>query len=377
MDPREAERRKWVKTLHPGTVVWEITLACNMRCIHCGSSAGPLRKRPDELSTKEALGLIRQLKEIGTERIVLSGGEPFLRKDWEVLAKEVAAVDMIPSFISNGFLLDEKKAERIKSLNRPDVHVGVSVDGDEKTHNYIRQTKGSFKRATRALEILQEKGIFASVVTQVNMLNFKLLPKIRDHIFKRGIYVWQIQLATPWGRLVENPKLLLTPKDYLKLVKFIAEQRKIFGEKVVGADDIGYYTELESQIRPQKEWSGCHAGLRTLGITSNGNITGCLSLQEPQFIEGNIRKRKLKDIWYDPNLFSYNRNFKEEYLEGFCKECPYRLKCRGGCKNTAYSFTGSLYNNHYCVFRVMLGKKAPSVKKMLGNKTTGAGQYHP
>jgi MoaA/NifB/PqqE/SkfB family radical SAM enzyme len=299
MNADEKERRKWVKTLHPGTVVWEITLACNMRCIHCGSSAGPLRKRPDELSTKEAIGLIRQLKEIGSERIVLSGGEPFLRKDWEVLAKEVAAVDMVPSFISNGFLLDEKKAERIKGLHRPDAHVGVSIDGDEKTHDYIRQTKGSFKKATRALEILKEKGIFASAVTQVNMLNFKLLPKIRDHIFKRGIYVWQIQLATPWGRLAENPKLLLTPQKYVKLVQFIVEQRKILGEMVVGADDIGYYTELEQQIRPKGEWRGCHAGLRTLGLTSNGNVTGCLSLQEPQFIEGNIRNRRLKDIWKD------------------------------------------------------------------------------
>ncbi len=373
---QEKEKIKWVHSLSPHTVVWEITLACNMRCIHCGSSAGPLTKRRNELDTKEALDVIKQLKEIGTQRIVLSGGEPFLRKDWDILTSEISRLGITPSFVSNGFVLDESKAEKIKRLNNPALHIGLSIDGNEKVHDYIRQTKGSFNKVTRVLEILKDNCIPASVITQVNMLNFKILPDIRDHIFKYGIYAWQIQLATPWGRLASNPKLLLGPKEYLKLVNFIVEQRKIYGEMVVGADDIGYYTELESGIRPQGEWQGCHAGLRVLGLTSNGGVTGCLSLQEPQFIEGNVRKRRLKDIWYDPALFSYNREFKEDYLQGFCRECPHRLKCRGGCKNTAYSFCGSLYENFYCVFRIMLGKTVPRGKLKL-KRTAGAGKYHP
>ncbi|MDD5217595.1 MAG: radical SAM protein, partial [Candidatus Omnitrophica bacterium] len=344
---------------------------------HCGSSASPLTKRCDELNTEEAFDLIDQLKEIKTDRIILSGGEPFLRKDWEAIVTHIVACDIVPGYISNGFLFDEDKAKKLKRLNRSDLHVGVSVDGDEETHDYIRQTKGSFKKAMRALEILREQGIYASVVTQVNMLNFKLLPKIRDAIFARCIYNWQIQLATPWGRLAENPELLLTPKDYLELVRFIVEHRKIFREKVTGADDIGYYTELENYIRPNTEWAGCHAGLRCLGVTSNGGITGCLSLQEPQFIEGNIRKERLTDIWYDPNRFSYNRSFKEEYLEGYCRECPHRMKCRGGCKNTSFAYSRTPYNNYYCCFRIMLGKEAPTVQEMMKNRSSGGGCYHP
>lgn len=372
----ENVRNEWVKTLHPDTVVWEITLACNMRCIHCGSSAGPLTKRKNELTTDEAIDVIEQLKEIGTRRVVLSGGEPFMRMDWESLAKKIVEMEMIPCFISNGFLINELTAHKIKSIECSGLHVGLSIDGDEKTHDYIRQTKGSFRRVTRSLEILMETGVLTSVITQVNMLNFKLLPKIRDNIFKYGIYAWQIQLATPWGRLAENPKLLLKPKDYFELVKFIAEMRKIYGDKVVGADDIGYYTELESVIRPEREWEGCHAGIRTLGIMSNGGVTGCLSLQEPKFIEGNVRKRKLKDIWYDSKLFAYNRNFQAKNLRGFCKTCPYGLKCRGGCKNTAQSFTNCLYENYYCVLRIMFDKKLACMK-IKPRKMTGAGKYHP
>jgi radical SAM protein with 4Fe4S-binding SPASM domain len=370
----EEERRAWIETLRPVHVVWEITLACNMRCIHCGSSASPLTQRKDELSTEEALDAIKQMKELCVQRVVLSGGEPFIRQDWETLAKQVADLDMTPSFISNGFLLNEARVEKLKNINREDLHVGLSVDGNEKMHDYIRQTKGSFKNVTRAMDIMKEKGVKFAAITQVNKLNFKLLPWIRDHIFAHGVYAWQIQLASPWGRLLKMPKLLLTPQEYLKLAEFIAEQRSIMGNAVVGADDIGYYTDLEEKLRPKGEWGGCHAGLKVFGLASNGGVTGCLSLQSPEFIEGNIRQRKLKDIWFDPSLFLYNRDFKEENLQGYCKECIHRLKCRGGCKNIACSFSGSPYDNYYCVYRVRMGK---SPKRVVAKVTPGSQHFHP
>lgn len=379
MDDNE-KRRQWIETLHPHTCVWEVTLACNMRCIHCGSSASPLTKRPDELNTQEALDIIKQLKEIGTQRVILSGGEPFLREDWETLAKEIVRLNMTVGFTSNGFLLNEDIAERIKKLklNRTDTRVGLvglSIDGDEKIHDYIRQTKGSFKKVTQAIEVLRDNGVNAGVITQVNKLNFKLLPKIRDHIFKYdNIRVWQIQLAFPFGRLAENPELLLSPKDFLELVHFIVKQKRVFGKRIRAAHNIGYDTELEPELTSGRGWYGCQAGLSVIGITSNGGVTGCLSLQAPQFIEGNVRSRRLKDIWYDPNFASYNRNFREEFLEGYCKKCSHRLKCRGGCKSAAYSFSGSLYNNFYCIFRIMLGEFPKKIKAI---RTSGAGQYHP
>jgi radical SAM protein with 4Fe4S-binding SPASM domain len=138
---------------------------------------------------------------------------------------------------------------------------------------------------------------------------------------------------------------------------------------------MGYYTDLEEKLRPGTPWHGCHAGLRTVGLTSNGGVTGCLSLQAPEYIEGNLRKRKLKDIWFDPKLFAYNRDFKEEDLEGYCKECIHRLKCQAGCRNTACSFTGSAHENIYCAYRIRMGKiPKRRIKPMI---MPGSHQYHP
>jgi MoaA/NifB/PqqE/SkfB family radical SAM enzyme len=67
--------------------VWELTLQCDLACRHCGSRAG--RKRPDELSTEEALDLVRQMAELGTKEVTLIGGEAYLREDWVTVAKAI------------------------------------------------------------------------------------------------------------------------------------------------------------------------------------------------------------------------------------------------------------------------------------------------
>ena len=89
------------------TAVWEITLSCNISCLHCGSNAD-INKRPQELSTSEALDLIEQLADLNCRRVVLSGGEPFMRTDWPLLAQRIIMLGMKVNFISNGYIVNDK-----------------------------------------------------------------------------------------------------------------------------------------------------------------------------------------------------------------------------------------------------------------------------
>ncbi|MFH1415333.1 MAG: radical SAM protein [Elusimicrobiota bacterium] len=351
------QKIEWIKSLTPNTAIWEITLKCNMRCIHCGSTAGPDTRLLDELNTKEAIDLVHQLAEIGTKRIVFSGGEPFIRGDWPLLAKEAAVVGIMPSFISNGYMLDEKVAGQIAELKKINelTHVGLSLDGTEKIHDHLRQISGSYKRVLRAMKALRKEGILMSVVSTVSKFNIKVLPQMMDVVFGHDAWHWQLQMATPWGRFTRD--MMLDTEEYMYMLYFLAEQKEKLGNKINGADDCGYYTYLEDKLRPQGTWSGCHAGVRTIGLRSNGDVMGCLSLQEEVFIEGNIREKKLRDFWYDPDAFSYNRNFVKSDLKGFCGTCPNGLVCRGGCKNTAYSITRDPAENLYCAFKIMMEDK--------------------
>ncbi len=126
------------------TGVWEVTMGCNMRCKHCGSSCEtPL---PDQLSTEESLALARDIADLGLEWITLSGGEPLIRKDWDLIAAELSSNGVIPNIISNGWMIDEKVLDRAKAADIGTI--AISLDGPEETHDYIRKP-GSFRRVMR------------------------------------------------------------------------------------------------------------------------------------------------------------------------------------------------------------------------------------
>lgn len=337
------------------SAVWEITMQCNMKCIHCGTGA-TLEKRGEELNTAEALKLIEDLVSVNCEKVTLAGGEPFVRKDWSVLAESVLRHKMKCAIISNGLLINKKIVDKLVELRKiGNIFIAVSIDGIEETHNKIRNHSSAFSGITKALNLLRKENFPVSVLTQVNNINFDELTQIREFIFSySNMYSWQIQVASPWGRAKEHKDLIISPNKYLRLVNYIAEQKQLYGNRVTAPDDVGFYGSFEAILRGHPmAWKGCHAGKRVVGIRSNGDITGCLSLMEDRFIEGNIRETSFPDIWNNKNSFAYNRNFDPSLLEGQCKTCKYGERCKGGCKNTALSLSGSFYKNDYCVHHIM------------------------
>jgi radical SAM protein with 4Fe4S-binding SPASM domain len=317
-----------------------------MSCIHCGSSAG--KTRHNELNTEESLNLCRGLSRIPCRQVTLIGGELFLRKDWHDIAAEVKNQKMGLRLVSNGFLIDRKLAAMIARLE-PEA-VGISIDGSNaETHDYIRNTRGSFERAINSLKMLKERDVPVSIVTTVHKLNFKDLPKIKNIVYKKGI-AWQIQIATPFGRF--ERKYALTPRQFYSVGLFIASVRSKYRTKdlpVTGAHDMGYYSSIMPNVQ-LGHWHGCQAGITNLGIQSNGNVKGCLSLPDT-FIEGNVNERSIVDIWNDTNSFAYNRSFKESSLSGFCRQCLHSAVCRAGCMSVTYNFTGKR-DNPYCYYKI-------------------------
>jgi len=120
-------------------------------------------------------------------------------------------------------------------------------------------------------------------------------------------------------------------------------------------DNLGFFGPNEDVLRAHSRfgcWTGCMAGCLVVGIEANGNVKGCLSQQDPAFIEGNLRQTTLHAIWNRPGGFAYNRRFAVEQLEGFCRECTYADICRGGCTCAAHFASGSRFDNPYCAHRV-------------------------
>ena len=160
------------KKYTPISVVWETTLKCNMNCVHCGSSAGSLRN--NELTTKEGLQLCNDLQTLGTKLISLMGGEPFLRKDWQIFAHHIRDLGMNVTLMSNGLVIDESIIQQLRTIEPYAVTISLA-GGKPKTHNTIRGSSNSFKRCLQSLDLLTEANLPTTVITTIHKQNFKEL----------------------------------------------------------------------------------------------------------------------------------------------------------------------------------------------------------
>jgi radical SAM protein with 4Fe4S-binding SPASM domain len=341
----------------PRFCVWELTLACNMRCMHCGSFAGP--RRDNELSDEECFKVADQLAAMGCEKVTLGGGEPTMRPIWHELGKRLTDQGVRVNIISNGWLWNEATVDKAKSAGL--MNAAFSVDGFEEAHDKIRR-EDSFRRVINAIDLCVEAGMAASVVTHINQLNVNVLPEFREFLAEHHVSSWQLQLGTPSGTMTENQELVIKPQDLLWLIPQIAEMRldEVARPVICPSDNVGYFGQYEKALRDRGAkinfWLGCRAGCQVIGIESDGNIKGCLSMPSAKhgkdlFSEGNLRDETLAEIWSKPGAFAYNREFSEDQLEGFCSVCRYRDICRGGCAWTAYSHTSSRFDNPYCFYR--------------------------
>jgi radical SAM protein with 4Fe4S-binding SPASM domain len=342
---------------YPRYVVWELTLACNMRCTHCGSRAG--RGRPNELGLDEMLRLCDELGEMKCERLTLLGGEPLIHPHWLEIAARLRQNGTRVNVITNGWVLDSETV--CDNLEEAKLSiVGISLDGLEESHDRLRRA-GSFRRIERGMDLLRERNLPIAVVTMITKESLPELPELYEYIVEKGVKVWQLQIALPLGNLGRRNPLLLEAAHLERIFEIVAEKNELHDDiRIDLADNIGYFSPLEYEYeraakRSRRLWTGCYAGIQVMGIDSNGDIKGCQSLPSiPRFIEGNIRERSLRDIWNDPDSFTYNRKFTISQLSGFCARCEYGSLCKAGCTAAAFSYTGHIGENPMCAHRYLM-----------------------
>jgi radical SAM protein with 4Fe4S-binding SPASM domain len=341
--------------------VWEITLKCNLACSHCGSRAGVARE--NELTTSEALDLVRQMADLGIDEVTMIGGEAYLRPDWLEIAAEIVHRGMTCGMTTGGYGISRTTAEHMHDAGISTV--SVSVDGLEATHDRLRGVPGSWRRCFETIGHVVAAGIdLPCCNTQFNRLSAPEMPLIYDEIRKASVAAWQVQLTVPMGRAADHPELLLQPFELLELYPMLAhviERARREGVDVQPGNDVGYYGPYESVFRSMPGdngfWQGCMAGLQTIGIEADGAIKGCPSLPTASYVGGNIRERSLKDIVQTTDRLRFNIGAGTpsgaDHTWGFCGSCEYRELCRGGCTWTAHVLFDRPGNNPYCHHRAL------------------------
>lgn len=304
-------------------IFWESTLRCNLNCLHCGSDCKvdpDVKDMPLEDFLKTIDTIIPHIEPNKT-LIIISGGEPLMRKDLEQCGLELYKRGFPWGMVSNGMLLTEKRFQSL--LNSGLRSITISFDGLEDSHNWFRGNKNSYKNALNAIKMLPKaKNINYDIATCAHSRNFNELPEIKKLLIEIGIKNWRLFTVFPVGRAKENPELSINSKQFKQLFEFIKETRK------EGLIDLSYGCEgflgnYEGEVRDH--YFNCSAGVGIGSILVDGSISACPNLRS-NFTQGNIYKDDFMDVWN--NKFQNMRDRSWTKI-GICKDCKSYKYCEG------------------------------------------------
>lgn len=339
-------------------VFWNVTHQCNLSCPHCYINATTYGQR-DELTLSEARELIDDLAEMEIPLLMLSGGEPLIRKDFWQIVFYAHQKGLRAALSSNGTLITREVVRKIKNAGVE--YVGISLDGaNAETHDAIRGISGSFQKAVKALKYCVDAGVKCGVRVTATIDNYREIPDLLDLAAKLKIPRFCLYWLVPSGRgrglytdrsLGTQEIMWILEKLYMKAYE-LKEKMEIL--TVDAPQDGAYILERLKDDDPQAfqdalkllQFTGdsCSAGGRMANIDPCGNIYVCQFAQSDELKVGNIREKKFSEVWSDTTnpILSMFRN-KIKKLKGKCSKCVYKQICGGGCRIRAYFHYNDLW----------------------------------
>ncbi|RLG29151.1 hypothetical protein DRN97_12360 [Methanosarcinales archaeon] len=321
------------------SINWNITRKCNLRCKHCYYEAGtPL---PEQLSTEESFALIDEIANVFGDKanVTFGGGEPLLRKDIFDLISYGKERGLHLVLASNGTLLNEEVAARLKKAGIEEVI--IPIDGTQKTHDSIRGA-GVFEKAVKGARACKEAGLDLVIDPCIMKQNEKETTKIIDIAENLGARQCRFFHYVSMGRGKEAlPDSELDVTQYAQnLMQLYEEQKRRKRLEICTTQASQYWVVLKRKEEEDSfvpdffytEIPGCRAAIGMLSIKPNGDVVPCPLLEVKG---GNVHEMSLREI-LNSKVFVELRNRE---VKGKCAECIYKDIC-GGCRVRAYLHSG-------------------------------------
>jgi len=324
----------------PFIVSWNLTRLCNLDCGHCYLDAAQRRSEvTDELGTGEALDVLGQLAELAPgAMLVLTGGEPLMRKDLPELVRRSAQLGLMPVIGSNGIMLSGKRAAGLRALGA--AGVGISLDSATAGfHDRLRGLPGAWKGARQGMQAAREAGLALLVQTTLFEENRHELAAIGDIAESAGAMALNFFFLVCVGRGVTQTDL--TPAQYEETLGRIVRLQRERPQLMIRARCAPYLRRLlglrgGDSAAGYAAWSSaCLAGRSYLRITPQGLVTPCPYI--PQVV-GDVAAAPLREIWERHPLLM---RLRTELPMGKCGTCDFRYSC-GGCRARALARHGDL-----------------------------------
>lgn len=335
--------------LSPLVVIWEVTRACDLACVHCRASAIPLRET-GEMTTEEGLALIRQIRGFGKPVFVLTGGDPLKRQDIFELIR-AGADACLPTYMSPSGTPLLTHAGLFKARDCGLQGVSISLDGsNEEIHDRFRGVRGSFRLSLDAAASAVALGLRLQINTTLTRHNLKDLPAIADLVGSLEAQRWTVFLLVPTGRAQAVQQV--SPEECEEVFAWLYELSKEAPFRIKTTEGPHYRRVVLQRSGTPFERAhdvvvgtgsgggrfvpGMNDGSGFLFISSKGVIhpSGFLPLTA-----GNVRTDSLVWVYREHPLFVALRD--PERLSGRCGRCEFRAVC-GGSRARAFALTGDL-----------------------------------
>jgi heme d1 biosynthesis radical SAM protein NirJ len=338
----------------PGPVViWNLIRRCNLTCKHCYSISGDV-DFPGELSTPEVFRVMDDLKAFRVPVLILSGGEPLMRRDIFEISERAKAMKFYVGLSSNGTLVDAPLADRIRDVGYD--YVGISLDGIGGTHDRFRRKVGAYDEALNGLRLLRDRGIKVGVRFTMTEDNATELPRMLDLVEREGFHKFYLSHLVYAGRGNKNrgdDAMWQTTRDTMDMVIDRAWRWVQSGsdmEIVTGNNDADavYLLHWAERTMPHSveglrarlvQWGGNSSGVNVANIDNLGNVHP--DTMWWHYTIGNVKARSFSAIWSDlsePIMAGLKQ--KPRVIGGRCGQCAYFDVCNGNTRVRAMRITG-------------------------------------
>ncbi|MCG8429427.1 MAG: radical SAM protein [Chromatiales bacterium] len=319
-----------------------LTRRCNLACTHCYMDADTrLGGGGNELTTGEVTDLLDQIADRSNETmVVLTGGEPLLRRDLEQLVSHGSQRGLSMVVGTNGVLLNEARVQTLKAAGT--MGMGISLDSlDPAQHNDFRGCDGSWEKTLASMDHCRKHGLPFQVHFSVTEQNAHEVDAMIGFAKAVGAHVLNIFFLVCTGRGESMSDI--SPARYEQVLKQLVLAQEQTCDLIIRARCAPHYKRVAYQHNPESpltraqgyEGGGCLAGIHYCRITPEGAVTACPYIPDE---EGNIRRQGFWQIWDQAPTFEQLRNPK---LEGKCGKCEFQKLC-GGCRARPLAMGGSL-----------------------------------
>ena len=319
----------------PTTLLAELTHRCPLKCPYCSNPLALVGAHV-ELTTGEWQRVFTEARELGVLQLGLSGGEPLVRGDVEILAQHARRVGLYTTLVTSGIGLTRARAQALRDAGLDHIQISIQ-DSDPDMADEIAGFRGVDQKE-RAAALVHELGFAFSINAVLHRANLDRIGDIIDLAARLGADRLELANTQYYGWALVNRDVLMPSAAQVRAAAAIADEAK---QRYRGRMQILYVLPDYHEEYPKP----CYAGWGNvyLVVTPSGEVLPCHGATHISTLRfDNVRDRSLAWIWSDSPAFQAFRG--DQWMSEPCRSCPRKEIDFGGCRCQAFALTGDATN---------------------------------